>query len=497
MHGLPVQQLSKSAHGSTKTQGVAENKIAAKSGEGANVESANGDFSSLFASMAETSGKTSEVKSEKGETLKNLLSEKKSETDTEKKGEGKVAVDPKNAADLLAKSALVKTVNTSSPKTEQTTDKNVENKISSTNRSLDQLLNSLKGTQDLEENQELGNEKTNSLQNLETKKGMPVKGEFKSETPLEFLMKGAKDKGITENTVSEENPVAQKKVTVTGEEYLKNMQSAEKKAPALAVLNGKNESDVLPKMINQNARTYGQGLNLISDPLIRNTKDLASKDTKKQLKSVDELQSKETKIGVELASIKQDAIPAVQNTKGNNAHADMQTNANQKVLDLSNLHTSNTNEIIKKISDYVEQNNVANRQSLDLTVKHESLGEFKIQVSKMPESMNGGLNQLDMQITTSSKEGHDFFVKNEVSLMKNLNQAGINLSDLRIVSSMSESTPFGQSDSRQSSSFGQNPDGSKQFMSFESSNFSSGNGAGNGAERRKELWEEYQQRYGA
>jgi hypothetical protein len=102
-----------------------------------------------------------------------------------------------------------------------------------------------------------------------------------------------------------------------------------------------------------------------------------------------------------------------------------------------------------------------------------------------------------MQITTSSKEGHDFFVKNEVSLMKNLNQAGVNLSDLRIVSSMSESTPFGQSDSRQSSSFSQGQDGSKQYMSFESNNFTSDGGSDNGASRRKQLWNEYQERYGA
>jgi hypothetical protein len=138
-------------------------------------------------------------------------------------------------------------------------------------------------------------------------------------------------------------------------------------------------------------------------------------------------------------------------------------------------------------------------------VKHESLGEFKIQVSKMPnQSMNQGQSLIDMQITTSSKEGHDFFVKNELSLMKNLNQAGINLSDLRIISSMTEATPFGQSDSRQSSSFGQNSDGTeKKFMSFESNSFTgqsageSNTGSGNGSERRKELWEEYQQRYGA
>ena len=111
-------------------------------------------------------------------------------------------------------------------------------------------------------------------------------------------------------------------------------------------------------------------------------------------------------------------------------------------------------------------------------------------------STNQAQNLIDMQISTSSKEGHDFFVKNEVSLMKNLNQAGINLSDLRIVTTMSESNAFGKSDSRQSSSFSQSQDGSdKQFMSFESNNF--GSDTNSGSERRKELWEEYQQRYGA
>ena len=112
------------------------------------------------------------------------------------------------------------------------------------------------------------------------------------------------------------------------------------------------------------------------------------------------------------------------------------------------------------------------------------------------QSMNQGLNQIDMQITTTSKEGHDFFVKNEVSLMRNLNQAGINLSDFRILSSSSEAGAFGQSDSKQSSSFHQNADGSeKQFASFDSQSFTGD--SSNGSERRKELWQEYQERFGA
>jgi hypothetical protein len=342
---------------------------------------------------------------------------------------------------------------------------------------------------------------------LRTKKGGPQIKAEKAESPLDFLMNGAKAKSVTETTAPApstpsastkdiETVISQKKV-MTGEDYLKNMESSEKKGSnKLVLLNGLAD---LQKNNPQNVKGYGQGLSLLSDPLIKNTKDLAFKEGKKgnSASAIDEVRSPDTKVGAELAAIKQDVIPGIQNNKNNHGQqAETQTQANQKVLDLSKINTANTTEIIKRISDYVEQNQVANRSSLDLTVKHESLGEFKIQVSKMPSSANQAQNLIDMQITTSSKEGHDFFVKNEVSLMKNLNQAGVNLSDLRIISTMSEATPFGQSDSKQSSSFSQNPDGSdKQFTSFESNNFSSDTNSG--SERRKELWEEYQQRYGA
>ena len=288
------------------------------------------------------------------------------------------------------------------------------------------------------------------------------------------------------------------KNVMTGEDYLRSVETSDKKESGkLAMLNNMGD---LQKNNVQNVKGYGMGLSLLSDPLIKNTKDLAFKEVKKgnSFSPIDELHTPESKVGAELSGIKQELIPAIQNDKNNHGKpSESQTQVNQKILDLSKINTANTTEIIKRISDYVEQNQVANKSSLDLTVKHDSLGEFKIQVSKMPsQSLDRSQNSIDMQITTSSKEGHDFFVKNEVSLMKNLNQAGINLSDFRIVSNMTESTPFGQSDSKQSSSFSQNPDGSeKQFMSFESNNFSSD--SSHGSDRRKELWEEYQQRYGA
>ena len=100
---------------------------------------------------------------------------------------------------------------------------------------------------------------------------------------------------------------------------------------------------------------------------------------------------------------------------------------------------------------------------------------------------------MDMQITTSTSEGHEFFMKNEIGLMKNLSQAGIQLSDLRIVSETGNSS-FAGNDSRQSNSQNGSQTG-REYMSFDASGDSS-----HGADRRKELWQEarnQQQRYGA
>ena len=494
MQGLPSQLLTKSSKSIAYSDKNVSSKVEAGESEifegSQSVASPKIDksgFASLFAVLTnEDTGeqKSPNSKDENTEIIKNLFSDKEP------------------SQNILA---------TSGPKSELKSEHQIEKKIDKTSINLDQLLNKLKGTQDpstIEESRE--NQKSIFTKTTDSKiTEESTKGAHKLESPLDFLIKGAKDNSgssIGKNEVDTsldkeiETPFAQKKV-MTGEDYLKNMESSEKKGPIKQVL--LNSLNDLQKNNTQNVKGYGQGLSLLSDPLIKNTKDLAFKDNKISKKgdiAIEELRTPDTKKGVELSAIKQDVIPEMQTNKVNHGQSsETQTQTNQKVLDLGKINTANTNEIIKKISDYVEQNQIANKSSLDLTVKHESLGEFKIQVTKMPnQSMNQAQNLVDMQITTSSKEGQDFFVKNEVSLMKNLNQAGINLSDLRIITTMSESNSFGQSDSRQSSSFGQNPNGTeKQFMSFESNSFSNSGDPKNGSERRKELWEEYQQRYGA
>jgi len=530
MQGLPSQLLSKSSKAevfgdkkvSTNVEGKVAGEIAGEAGliKGHSKVEAEG-FANLISGLigkgqietkaeGKAQNKLSGTQSLNGDAVKNLLaavkddkSEHKIENNlgqnlfvkSDKNFDGKIQeqivqnnpdaknVDSKEAQALMASLVEGKHQEKNTPINIQG---NLEQKITKTSSNLDQLLNGLKGQQD---------------------KKLDGKSQLKSESPLGFLLKGSRSSDVGDNTdfslpkekIQQDSQSAERKqVVMSGEDYLQNIISSDKKENnKIALLNNLGD---LQKNNPQNIKEYGMGLSLLSDPLIKNTKDLAFKETKKgnHHSAIDELRTPETKVGAELSSIKQDIIPGIQNNKNNHQQLpESQTQVNQKVLDLGKINTSNTNEIIKRISDYVEQNQVANKASLDLTVKHDSLGEFKIQVTKMPNQLlSHSQNSIDMQITTSSKEGHDFFVKNEVSLMKNLSQAGINLSDLRIVSSMSESTSFGQSDSKQSNSFSQNADGSeKQFMSFESNNFTSD--SRNGSERRKELWDEYQQRYGA
>ena len=361
----------------------------------------------------------------------------------------------------------------------------LEKSVANTSGKLDQLLNQLKGTEDESSSSLEGVEKENLKSFFPNSNNIQpeLNPAEKVENPLEFIVKGSKENSLGKN--------AETKLQ-TGDDYLKNLESIDKKNNSkLSLIQGlKSDASSTIPMPKQGVSAYGKGQNILNDNVIRNTKDLAFKDKKSKIGS-DELKTPETKVGAQLANLKSEVIPTIMTKE--NVSNQLQAQTEHKVLDLSKINTSNTNEIIKKISDYVEQNTVANKQSLDLTVKHESLGEFKIQVSKAPSTQS---NLIDLQITTSSKEGHDFFVKNEVSLIKNLNQSGVNLSDLRIVSHTSESGLLGQSDSRQSSSFQQSNDGySSQQSSFESSQFSTESDSG--SQKRKQLWQEYQERYGA
>lgn len=384
----------------------------------------------------------------------------------------------KNIDSLLVKSEA--------PKTEG----EVSKKITSTSSNLDQLLKTLKGEEDVQVNAE--------GEVIESKETKTSKG-----SALDFLLKQSKESDVGSISVDpkeakllKSNPETVSKLGLSSEDFVSHMNVKDaKNAKGEKTLGHKLDAEMMSidpkemvnKQMNASMKTYGQKQNLLNDHLIKNTNDLAFKDSKVKA-SADELKNADMKIGAELSHLKEPFIQPITNKQ--EQAPQMETQNTGKVLDLSKLNTSNNAEIIKRISDYVEQNQVANRDSLDLTVKHDSLGQFKIQVNK---PMGAHSAPMDMQITTTTPEGHEFFLKNETGLLKNLSQAGIQLSDLRIVSG-SDSMGFTQSDSRQSNNSQYGSQAQKEFMSFDSGDSS------NGSQRRRELWQEArqnQQRYGA
>lgn len=365
----------------------------------------------------------------------------------------------------------------------------VDQKIAATSTNLDQLLQSLRGDK-------------SEVQIESEVKAEGTEEKAKAGSPLDFLLKQSKASDVgsvatpatKDVTLLETNPEGISKLGLSSEDFISQL-SAKESGPKIGIKNPDmmnldnsifDGKELLQKQMNQSIKSYGQKQDLLSGNIIRGPKDLASRDSKSKV-NADELRSPDMKIGAELAGLKESLIPVVNKQEQNQQTT---TQGSEKVLDLSKMNTSNTNEIIKKISDYIAQEKVGNSDNLDLTVKHDSLGQFKIQVNRP-----AGTNQpMDMQITTTTSEGHDFFMKNEIGLMKNLSQAGIQLSDFRIVSD-GGSASFAGNDSRQNNSQNGSQLAGKEFMSFEASGDSS-----HGADRRKELWQQArnnQQRYGA
>lgn len=99
-----------------------------------------------------------------------------------------------------------------------------------------------------------------------------------------------------------------------------------------------------------------------------------------------------------------------------------------KVLDLSHIKAESKSSLIKEVSNYIEQSYVANQDSVDLVVKHDELGSFRIHAQK-----SGPSNQINLEINTASKQAEAFFQENESELIKNLQSGGVKLSSVKIV----------------------------------------------------------------
>ena len=103
-------------------------------------------------------------------------------------------------------------------------------------------------------------------------------------------------------------------------------------------------------------------------------------------------------------------------------------NNSLNILKLDNVENINAKNLVGKITDYLIQNGIKKLDFLEVVVDHEDLGRFKIDVQK-----NGRQGLIDLKIEVMTAEGKDFFQQNEALLAKSLNNAGINVQDLKIV----------------------------------------------------------------
>ncbi|MBL7665757.1 MAG: flagellar hook-length control protein FliK [Bacteriovoracaceae bacterium] len=145
-----------------------------------------------------------------------------------------------------------------------------------------------------------------------------------------------------------------------------------------------------------------------------------------------------------------------------------------KVLDLSSMDVSNSTESINKISDYIQQNHMAARPTIDLKFNHQELGNVGIHVERNDN------NTLNISIQTSNNEARNFFSQNQQELFQTLNSNGLKVADIKLEShsSFSKHSEDGatsehgrQSSSQQFSS----QDGQRKHESH----------------RRQELWASY------
>jgi|GEM_PF-5807346 len=177
-------------------------------------------------------------------------------------------------------------------------------------------------------------------------------------------------------------------------------------------------------------------------------------------------------------------VPDAPKAAGNNANNIDMGKAN--TLDMSKLDMSKPQQVIDRIVEYIDKAQFERTQKLDLVVKHEKLGQFHMQVSK--SGVNSEL--IDLKIQAQGAEMHNFFKDHEFDLMKTLTKNGIRLGDFKLTQGS------------ESSSFSQSSDSNKEGQTSQGQKFSQGQDqdkeqANKDSQRRRTLWEQYQERHGA
>jgi len=165
---------------------------------------------------------------------------------------------------------------------------------------------------------------------------------------------------------------------------------------------------------------------------------------------------------------------------GENTDSMLKGQASQSV-DLSKVSAQNKTELMQKIGQYIENSYVAGSDNIDLVVKHDELGQFRVNAQK-----SGPGSQVNLEISTVTENARQFFVENEGELMKALSKSGVKVGEFKLANfTDSFKTSFGES--RSNMDQGSHPGterGDQQFAGGRSSR------QGQGQEKRQRLWQE-------
>jgi hypothetical protein len=169
----------------------------------------------------------------------------------------------------------------------------------------------------------------------------------------------------------------------------------------------------------------------------------------------------------------QEFILGLQAAPKNQQQAEVQSSP--KIFDMTAVKTTDSNEIMNQITDYVVQAKAAKEPTVNMRVNHEELGMIDITVSRV----GVGQDALSVNIGAHTLDGKNFFQQNSKELFTHLTTAGINVADFKV------ETPSqtAKNDFDFGSQSGRNNQGSseKQFGSEQ-------NQRRHESERRQDLW---------
>ncbi|HAZ11886.1 MAG: hypothetical protein A2X86_07455 [Bdellovibrionales bacterium GWA2_49_15] len=160
------------------------------------------------------------------------------------------------------------------------------------------------------------------------------------------------------------------------------------------------------------------------------------------------------------------------NMKG---HADLKTGAGPD---------TKVQDVMGKISDYIVQAKFDKNNSLDVTLRHNEIGQFQMKVSKAASGSG-----LDIMIRPHSTESQRFFADNQQSLVKGLGESGLKIVDFKVSSPLSGSQVF--SESKPDNSNSQFAGARQNSQNFQSP---SNNDEQHDSQRRRQLWEQARER---